>query len=65
MNKMLFDTEPETLKPPQLKNPSILQALVKSSSWCLSLAVGVLCQACTNSSHIRHQLDNLRVLLSL
>lgn len=42
MNKMLFDTEPETVKPPQLKNPSILQALVKSS-WCLSLAVGVLC----------------------
>lgn len=42
MNKTLFDTEPETVKPPQLKNHSILQALVKSS-WCLSLAVGVLC----------------------
>lgn len=42
MNKMLFDTEAETVKPPQLKNPSILQALGKSS-WCLSLAVGVLC----------------------
>lgn len=38
MNKTLFDTEPETVKYPRLKNNSILRALVKSI-WCMSLAV--------------------------
>lgn len=38
MNKTLFDTELETVKYPQLKNNSILKALVKSI-WCMSLAV--------------------------
>lgn len=65
MNKPLFDTELETVKSTQLKNNSIWKALVKSI-WCMSFAVWALCAAaagggCTNSSHIRHHLDNLCV----